>query len=507
MNNILGKQLCAILLAVSGIMHITASAQPEPARRPNVVFILADDLGWRDVGYMGSTFYQTPNIDALAKAGMAFTNAYTASPLCSASRASILTGLYPAKTGIITADCHDKDVRLYASVRPSAPATDKALPVVSATRLKLDYYTLGEAFKDAGYTTAHIGKWHLGWEPYDPLHQGFDIDIPHTSESGPTPNGWFAPWPVWPGHGKPGENLEDAMATEAVNFIKSHKDKPFLLDYWSFSVHAPWDAKKNLIDKYAGLAHPDNPQHNPVYGGMVETLDNAVGRIVQTLKEEGLLNNTIIVFYSDNGGVNWGENKFMPDPYKGVPVTSNAPLRAGKATDYNGGVHVPSIVAWPGNIQAGVVNSNAVISGVDIYPTLLDLCHIAPKAGVDYDGVSFRPALENKPFRRTPLFFHFPTYIKLTEQVPATAVIDGDWKLIRNYFDNDNQSDRFELYNIKEDVGEKNNLAAQMPQKVEELNKLITAFLNKSGAVLPRVNPAYHAVSDKKTENKTAGTD
>ncbi len=462
-------------------------------RKPNIVFILADDLGWRDVGYMGSKFYQTPNIDALAKEGIVFMNAYTTSPLCSSSRASIMTGLYPSKTGIVSAKGHLKEVRLYAHVSEAADSTKKALPVESATRLKLDYYTLGEAFKDEGYFTAHIGKWHLGWPPYDPLHQGFDIDIPHTGYPGPEPHGWFAPWPVWPGHGKKGENLEDAMANEAVKFIKSHKDKPFLLDYWSFSVHAPWNAKQNLIDKYARLANPDYPQHNPVYAGMIETLDDAVGKIVKTLKEEGLTDNTIIIFYSDNGGVNWSTQVNIPEKYRGIPITSNAPLRAGKATDYNGGVHVPCIVVWPGHVKHGSVNDKAIISGVDIYPTLLEMCNIKRKVGIDYDGISFVPALENKNFNRGPIFFHFPVYIKKTHQVPATAVLDGDWKLIRDYCDNDDQTDRFELYNLKNDIGEKNNLAEKMPAKVNELNKLINNFLNKSGAVIPKPNPAYHS--------------
>lgn len=493
MNKILKSYSMRFLILLMCIIHFNGYSQSKNPKKPNVVFILADDLGWRDVGYMGSKYYQTPNIDALSKEGRIFTNSYSASPLCTASRASIITGLYPAKTGLISADGHAKEVRLYASVSLASPPTEKALPAVSATRLKLDYYTLGEAFKDAGYTTAHIGKWHIGWEPYDPLHQGFDIDIPHTSESGPTPNGWFAPWPVWPGHGKPGENLEDAMANEAVKFIKSHKDKPFLLDYWSFSVHAPWNSNKNLIDKYAGIANPNDPQHNPVYAGMIETFDNAVGKIVKTLKDEGLYNNTIIVFYSDNGGVNWGEKTYIPDPYKGVPITSNAPLKAGKATDYNGGVHVPSIFVWPNHIKSGVIDSNSVISGVDIYPTLLEMCNIKPKLGVDYDGVSFMPALEGKDFKRGPIFFHFPVYIKQTHQVPATAVIDGEWKLIRNYFDNDDQTDRFELYNLKDDIGENNNLAEKMPQKVQALNKLIIQFLNESGAVIPRLNPAYRS--------------
>lgn len=490
------------LMLLVCLMYFHGYSQSKNTQQPNVIFILADDLGWRDVGYMGSVYYQTPHIDALANSGMIFKNAYSASPLCSASRSAIITGRYPSKTGIIDASCHLKEVRLAAEVRPKSPPFAKALSVISATRLNLDFYTLGEAFKDAGYATAHIGKWHLGAEPFDPLHQGFDIDIPHTNSSGPNPNGWFAPWPVWPGHGKVGDNLEDAMTDEVVNYIKSHKDKPFLLDYWSFSVHGPWDAKKNLIDKYAILANPNDPQHNPVYAGMVETFDNGVGRIMQTLKEEGLLGNTIIVFCSDNGGVNWAEGANIPDPYKQVPITSNLPLRAGKATDYNGGVHVPLAVIWPGHTKAGSSN-NTPVSGVDIYPTLLDMCGIKQKTGVDYDGKSFVPALQNKEFKRGPIFFHFPTYIKLTNQVPATAVIDGDFKLIRDYCDNDDQTDRFELYNLKDDISEKNDLADKMPQKVQELNKLITKFLTQSNTVIPKPNPNYR-VGAQPTNNLPA---
>ena len=496
MNKIKLVLVCFLIIYFTSVF-----AQSKVKRKPNVVFILADDLGWRDVTYMGSKYYQTPNIDALAKEGVVLTNAYAAAPLCSASRASIMTGLYPAKTGILDAGCHVKDVRLYASVRESESPKAKVLPVVSATRLKLDYYTLGKAFRDAGYFTAHIGKWHLGWPPYDALHQGFEIDIPHTGESGPTPNGWFYPFPVWPGHGKPGDNLEDDMAEQAVKFIKSHKDKPFLLDYWAFSVHAPWNAKQSLIDKYAKLADPNDLQHNPVYAAMIETLDDAVGRIMKTLKEEGLADKTIIIFTSDNGGVTWGEKTYIPDPYKGIPITSNAPLRGGKATTYNGGVRVPFIAVWPGHIKPGSVNDSSIIDGVDIYPTLMNMCGIQPKQGIDYDGVNVLPALENKPFKHGPIFIHFPLYIKLTHQIPATAVIDGNWKLIRYYYDSNDHADKFALYNLKDDIGEKTNLASEMPDKVKQLNKLITGFLNNSGAVLPRPNPKYNSSFNVRLKN------
>ncbi|MCX7049530.1 MAG: sulfatase-like hydrolase/transferase, partial [Candidatus Sumerlaeota bacterium] len=245
------------------------------AKRPNVVFILADDLGWRDTSLYGSKFCETPNIERLATRGMMFMNAYAANPLCSPTRASIMTGLYPARIGITAPVCHVPEEHLQETLQEKAGPAQKALIAQSATRLKQDYFTLAEALKEAGYATGHFGKWHLGPEPYDPLHQGFDVDVPH--HSGPGPAGsYIAPWKFPPKlnfTGEPGEHLEDRMSREAIKFIRQHKDQPFFLNYWCFSVHSPWDAKKELIEKYRAKADPKSPQRHPIYGAMIESMD------------------------------------------------------------------------------------------------------------------------------------------------------------------------------------------------------------------------------------------
>lgn len=229
----------SFLAGVSGALAGYAA----PARKPNVVFILADDLGWRDTALYGSTYYETPNIDRLATRGMMFRNAYAASPLCSPTRSSIATGLYPARIGITMPSCHLPQVILEQTLEKSGRPTRKALIPNSITRLKLEYVTTAENFKAAGYRTAHFGKWHLGAEPYDPLHQGFDIDLPHTPAPGPSGGYLGGPWKFWPTQGKPGEHIEDRMAEEAEKFIRENKSRPFYIDYWAFSVHEPWQAK------------------------------------------------------------------------------------------------------------------------------------------------------------------------------------------------------------------------------------------------------------------------
>ena len=280
MKNMVLKVAVAAVLVVAGVSFAQAV---QVRHKPNVLFILIDDLGWKDVGFMGSRYYETPHVDSIAENGMVFMNAYTANPLCSPTRASILSGTWPARHGLTSAAGHLKEARETSVRKPKDRPDRKTLDTVSATRLKPDYYTLAEAFKDAGYKTAHFGKWHIGTAPSDPLSQGFDVDVPHTNAPSPLPKGWFAPWPVWPGEGKEGDHLEDRMADEAVAFIKEHKDTPFLLHYWAFSVHSPWNAKQELIDKYKKKTNYYAAQHNPVYAAMVETMDKAVGRLLQPL--------------------------------------------------------------------------------------------------------------------------------------------------------------------------------------------------------------------------------
>ena len=481
--------------------------------KPNIVFILADDLGWSDTSLYGTTkFLETPNIDLLAKRGMTFTNAYAANPLCSPTRASIMTGLYPARIGITAPCCHEPAVRLEANLVDKAAPFQPALQVVSASRLKTEYYTLAEALHDAGYTTGHFGKWHLGQEPYSPLEQGFDVDVPHYSGPGPAGTN-IAPW-RFPAElhftGKPGEHIEDRMANEAIRFIRANKDKSFFLNYWAFSVHAPFDAKADLIKKYAAKADPNDPQRCPVYGAMVQTFDENVGQLIRVLDELKLTDNTIIVFFSDNGGN-------MYDRVNGIPPTSNAPLRGGKATIYEGGTHVPCVVVWPGKVEPGS-RSNAFLSSVDWYPTLLDMTGVTPKKTVKFDGVSQKPALLGLDTPRDTVFCCFPHYTPATGSLPSVWVRRGDWKLIRFFCDGPEQADRFELYNLESDIRETKNLAAEHPDMVKELDTLIREHLKDIDAVIPAKNPAYDSTAKaaepgkkpqkakKPVDNKTSGS-
>jgi arylsulfatase A-like enzyme len=478
-------------LGAAALIGRGMSGLAQPSKRmPNVVFILADDLGWRDTSLYGSTFLETPNVERLAKRGMMFTQAYAANPLCSPTRASIATGLWPARIGITSPACHLKEEKLEATVRERGSPSQKALICESATRLKLEYYTLAEALKDAGYRTGHFGKWHLGHEPYDPLHQGFDVDVPHWPGPGPA-GSYVAPWKFSPElnfTGEPGEHIEDRMANEAVRFIRESKDGPFYLNYWCFSVHAPHDAKQALVEEYAAKADPDNPQRHPVYGAMVHSLDDAVGRLLDTLDELDLADNTIIVFFSDNGGIHWPSRQCYPD----LPVTSNAPLRGGKATMYEGGTREPLVVVWPGVVKRDS-KSDEIVQSIDFHPTILEMLGLEPKAGQEFDGISIVPALKGRPLDREAIFCYFPHQPAVPDATPPSVYVrKGDWKLIRFFFDGDNFAHRYELYNLKQDIGETTNLADRRPEKVRELDALIEQFLADSQPVLPKPNPAYN---------------
>jgi arylsulfatase A-like enzyme len=473
------------------LQSLAAGALAAAPRRPNFVFILADDLGWQDTSLYGSKYYETPNIDALARRGMMFTQAYAANPLCSPTRSSILTGLYPARIGITTPSCHMPEVILEKSLVPKAPADQKALTARSLTRLKQEYVTLAELLKKAGYATAHFGKWHLGSEPYDPLHQGFDTDLPHTPAPGPI-GGYLGPWSFWKGQGSGGEHIEDRMSEEAGKFIAANKGRPFYVNYWAFSVHTPWQAKQDLIEKYKAKTDQANPQHNPVYAAMVESFDQGVGSIIKALDENGVADNTFVVLFADNGGVHWSgkEEPAMLHPgYESIPATSNAPLRGGKATLYEGGTREPCIIVWPGQVKPGS-RSDAVISSIDFYPTILDAAGLKPDAAQTPDGISILPALRGGNLKREAIFCHFPHYSPRTGGLPGTWVRRGDWKLIRLFCEGAGGGDGFELYNLKDDLSEATNLASRHPGMVREMNALIDGFLRRTQAVVPTRNPA-----------------
>ncbi len=459
------------------------------APRPNIVFILADDLGWSDTTLYGTTkFYQTPNLERLAKRGMLFTRAYSASPLCSPTRASLLSGQSPARIGITAPNCHVPEVRLEASVQAKAPAQNKALQCESVTRFKTNCFTLAEALKQAGYATAHFGKWHLGPEPYSPLQHGFDVDVPH--HAGPGPAGSFvAPWKFkdFKEH-TPAEHIEDRMSDEAVAWMEKHKDGPFFLNYWQFSVHAPFDAKKALIEKHRARVNPNDPQRSPTYAAMVESMDDSVGKLLDALDRLGLAERTAVVFFADNGGN-------MYSSVDGTVPTSNAPLRGGKATVYEGGVRVPCIVNWPQVTKPGS-SSDAIIQSTDFYPTFLELLGLKAQPGQVFDGMSIAGALRGQSLAREAIFTFFPHSPKVPDHLPpAVAVHSGDWKLIRVFHEGDKGAHAYQLYNLKSDLGETNNLAALQPGRVIQLDALIEKFLADTKAVVPKPNPAYHSAA------------
>ncbi|MFB3826469.1 MAG: sulfatase [Bryobacteraceae bacterium] len=433
-----------------------------PPRRPNIIIFLVDDLGWADVGCDGSTFYETPNVDRLASQGVRFTNGYAACPVCSPTRASIMTGKYPARL-------HLTD---WIPGRRQWP-TSKLLAPQFEQQLALDETTIAEMLKPLGYTSAAIGKWHLGGGSYLPEHQGFDLNIGGTERG--SPPSYFPPYRI-PGLEPRSERdyLTDNLTARAEQFIESNRSKPFFLYLSHFAVHLPIGAKPEVAAKYRAKKVTGEQKH-PEYAAMVEGMDDSMGRILAKLDELGIANDTVIFYLSDNGGLRY-EGKST------APITSNAPLRAGKGHLYEGGIRVPTIVRWPGKLPAGVVNDTPVCS-VDLLPTIAEMT--GAKRGV-VDGVSLTPALrKGGALKRDALYWHYPHYSN-QGGVPGGAVRQGDWKLIEFYEDG-----HVELYNLRDDPGERNNLAPKLKQKAAELRKKLDDWRRSVNAVMPAVNPKY----------------
>jgi arylsulfatase A-like enzyme len=497
---------------------IACQAASADNQTKNIVLILADDLGWADTTLYGKTsFYETPNIERLAARGMTFSNAY-ASPICSPTRASIMTGQNPARHGMTAPAAHLADERFEATVSERGVPDQKCTNVKSATRLDPDLPTLGKVLHNAGYATAHFGKWHLGREPYSPLESGFDVDLPHWWGPGPK-SSYLAPWgyanPQFK-EGQPGEHIEDRMATEAVAWLKQRdRTKPFFLNYWQFSVHAPFGAKPELVEHYRnklgasvdGLAKPEVrerllsshepliglPQQSPTYAAMVHSLDDAVGSLLDALDAEGITDETVIIFYSDNGGnIHCGLEETAASGEKYItPVTSNHPLRGGKGGIHEGGVRVPAIVVWPGVTSPGSRNKTR-IQAIDLYPTVLHMLGVeSPKTAV-IDGVNFIEALRGAEVERTPMFTYVPSHGNTPHWLPPSMSVHvGNWKLIRTFYYGEAGTHDYRLYNLQDDIGESHNLAAAHPEKVQELDGLIDSYIKEVGVVLPAVNPNF----------------
>jgi arylsulfatase A-like enzyme len=448
-------------------------------RKPNIVFILADDLGQRDLGCYGSTFYETPNIDALARSGTRFTNAYAACNVCSPTRASILTGKYPARLHLTDWLPGRKD---FPNQKLKKPDILDHLPPTETN--------LGIAFKQAGYATAFVGKWHLGAREFWPDKQGFDLNAGGCGIGHPP--SYFSPYKIPAlADGPKGEYLTDRLTTEACKFIESNKDVPFFLYFSHYAVHNPQQAKPEHIqrfkDKAAKLPHADTPefiddlgrkvrqlQNNPTYAANIFSMDESVGRVVKTLADLSLDKNTIIVFTSDNGGLSTAE---------GTP-TSNAPLRMGKGWNYEGGIREPLLVLWPGVTQPNSTSDQPVIS-TDYYPTFLDIASLPPRPEQHLDGISITPALKGQPLNDRPLFWHYPHYSNQGGP-PGGAVRLGDFKLIEPY-----ETMTPELYNLKTDPDERHDLAKELPDKTKELVTLLHNWRTTVNAQMPTPNPNH----------------
>ncbi|MEN8966249.1 MAG: sulfatase [Polaribacter sp.] len=464
-------------------------------KQPNVVFILADDLGWSDVTLYGKTkLYETPNLERLAARGITYTRAYAASPLCSPTRSSILTGQTPTRTGLTAPTAHLGKVKLKPSLNKGTGPANKAIILESVTRLDNSKPTLVKQFKKAGYQTAHFGKWHLGTAPYSPLQHGFDVDIPHFN--GPGPAGSFvAPWKYKnfkPKYAK--EHIEDRMADEAVTWLrKIDKTKPFFMNYWQFSVHAPFDAKETLKKYYRTKVDLSDVQHSATYAAMVHSMDQAIGRLLDELDRLGLSKNTIIVFTSDNGGNMYnGVTDILPNGEKYMaPPTSNRPLRGGKATMFEGGVRVPTVIAYPGVTKPGT-KTDALIQSTDFYPTLLNLAGLKKPKKYAIDGLDISKTLEGKQIKRSGIFTYFPHQPGVPDWLPTSiSVHSEDWKLIRLFHQGKDFKHDYLLYNLKWDISEHNNLAKTYPKKVKELDALIEKHIKDTKALVPIPNPKF----------------
>jgi arylsulfatase A-like enzyme len=449
------------------------------AKKPNFLFVLVDDYGIMDVGVEGSEFYQTPNIDKLANSGMRFTRGYATCRVCSPSRASIMTGKYPARHGITD--------WIGASVGAKMAKAKKGcvMPTEYLHNLPKEDVTLAEALKAGGYATFFTGKWHLGGEGSWPTDHGFDINKGGWHVGSPI-GGYFAPWKN-PNleSGQDGEPLTQRLANETINFIKNRdRNKPFLAYLSFYAVHGPIQCSHEHWKKYRDIA-AKNPhrgdrfkidrtlpvrqvQDNPVYAALIENMDSAVGRVMECLKEQGLDENTIVLFTGDNGGVSSGDSF----------STSMLPYRGGKGRQWEGGIRVPFYIKAPGVTKAGTL-CGSIVTGVDFFPTMLDLAglDLMPKQHVV--GVSLKPLLQGDKIAERAVFWHYPHYGNQGGE-PSSIIIKGDYKLIHYYEDGRN-----ELYRPGKDIGEQKNLAGSEPERTDALWKELDAFLESCGAKRP----------------------
>ncbi len=467
----------------------TTAEVDDDEKKMNVLIILADDIGWSDLGCYGNKFHETPNIDRLATEGLLFTNAYAACPVSSPTRASILTGKYPATLNITDWI----PGRQSHGPRPN----EKLISPKINNELKLEEVTIAEVLKQFDYKTFHVGKWHLGGSGYLPKNQGFDVNIAGNHKG--SPPGYFYPYKKtdWSGKeyelpymnkvGKERDYLTDLLTTEAIKLISDNKDSTFFMYLSYYTVHIPIQGKPELVDYYSKKRgqSEDTLNKNPHYAAMVHSFDQNVGRMLRTLDSLGLSKNTIVLLSSDNGGLSVVEGKH-------TPATNNYPLRHGKGYMYEGGIREPLLVRWPNIIKPGTT-TNKVVTSVDIFPTILEALKIPERKT---QGKSFLSLLQgDTSFIRGPVFWHYPHYSNQGGK-PSGAIRYGDYKLIQNYEDGS-----FELYNLREDISEKNNLVNEQKEKAEELLNLLKNWKTNVKAKPPVSNTNYDSTWMPTKEN------
>lgn len=456
-------------------------SEKKPLQKPNIILINIDDLGWKDLSFMGSSYYETPNIDALAKEGLVFTNAYAGAANCAPSRACLISGLNTPRHGVFTVSPSDR----------GNTKTRKLIPIKNTKHLNDSIYTLPKMLKSAGYLTASFGKWHVG---NTPLKQGIDVNIGGSSKGNPGKNGYFSPYNIdFIKNGPKGEYLTDRLTNEAISFVEKNKDTAFFLYLPYYTVHTPIMGKKNLIEKFKNKKGI-NGQNRPDYAAMIASMDQNVGKLLAAVKASGLEKKTLIIFTSDNGGIR--------------AISHQNPLRGGKGSYYEGGIRVPLIIKWPNRITANAVTTQQV-SNLDFYPTIQNIVQPKKRAAL-LDGIDLKSVLEGKKTEKRDLFFHFPIYLQaykkgkdqsrdpLFRTRPGSVIISGEWKL-HHYFEDDS----LELYNLKDDLSEKNNVADLYPKKATELYKKLKNWRLNTKAPIPyKKNPNYLEEFEKHQKRK-----
>ncbi|MEQ8786951.1 MAG: sulfatase [Pirellulaceae bacterium] len=464
-----------VIRCAAALLFLAAAAWPSAVlgeaaarekRPPNVLFILIDDLGWADLGCYGNKFHETPQIDGLAKQGMLFTDAYAASPVCSSTRCSLMTGKYSATVGITDF--------IPGHWRP----WEKLVVPPIKHELPLEEVTLAEPLKAKGYATCYLGKWHLGGASHYPDKQGFDRTIVagggrHFGNALSGDVNMKLPQD---------EHLTDYLTDQALDFIDAHREQPFFVYLSHYAVHIPLEAKQTTIKKYEAKAKRMNekqiaPKSHPTYAAMLENVDENVGRLLAKLDEWELADNTIVIFFSDNGGLIQRFDKAGPK------VAPQDPLRDEKGTVYEGGIRVPMLVRWPGVVEPGS-RCDEPVTSADFFPTLVEFAEAGPHARHEVDGKSLRPLLTQQgAFERDAIYFHYPHYHHMD---PAGAIRAGDLKLVEHFDDG-----QLELFNLRNDLSESNDLAAEMPQQAKKLQQQLAAWRKRVGARMPTPNPDY----------------